>query len=514
MKTIAGQTDAMDWAERMKAEAPYADRSRRAAKTRKANAAANPKPRSCPWNPERDKPAKAYVSVNYDPSIFPEEIRDFANYFLDQILWGWYGNRSDEAGYTYLKNEYLRKFIPRQRLREIRAKLLQHGIITCDNHVRWGKCLGYKLQPDYWLAHAVPYQNETLNRKIRDRAAANESTLQPVHRWLKSKLDFLDVDLERALEIVSTLEPDPDTPMTSGDYRAMLVSGCQRLADGDRRFTADRYGRVHTDITSLRKELRCCLSVHGQPLQGWDMANSQPLIAGIVSRHYLAGKRMAQWRMRNRKFPEGVNPYLATTNAMALKRQFGDKGDGCTSSKPPPSTTSHPTQHPITMAGHPPNQVKNRVCRGGVSDTNCVPPDLVEFLTLCEQGKFYDSFGADRDRVKSGMWPVFFGKKNWTGPIKTDLESKYPSVAGTIRALKSKDYRRAAWTLQSWESALFIHRICGTIREERPTMPVFTIHDALLTAPTKEYPDALAYVKVVILAAFAELGIHPTVKPI
>jgi hypothetical protein len=55
---------------------------------------------------------------------------------------------------------------------------------------------------------------------------------------------------------------------------------------------------------------------------------------------------------------------------------------------------------------------------------------------------------------------------------------------------------------------VFIHRVCGRVLEERPGVPLFTIHDSLLTTP-----EHVGYVRGVIREEFAELGVRVTLKP-
>jgi hypothetical protein len=71
--------------------------------------------------------------------------------------------------------------------------------------------------------------------------------------------------------------------------------------------------------------------------------------------------------------------------------------------------------------------------------------------------------------------------------------------------VKGKNYRHSAYLLQNLEATLFIYKICGRIMREKPALPLYTVHDSLLT--TREHVE---YVRSVILDEFRKLGIHPT----
>jgi len=53
-----------------------------------------------------------------------------------------------------------------------------------------------------------------------------------------------------------------------------------------------------------------------------------------------------------------------------------------------------------------------------------------------------------------------------------DFAARYPDVFAVLRALKRKDYRRSAWTLQNAEATLVIGTICGRLMRERPDLTV------------------------------------------
>jgi hypothetical protein len=227
--------------------------------------------------------------------------------------------------------------------------------------------------------------------------------------------------------------------------------------DRELHLTVDRFGRVHTPITSLAKELRPCLSVAGESLVGLDLRNSQPLIAGICARQFYRSKDARQ-RMLQRTFDNDHDPYRY---------------------------------------------------REGMTETEPRRLSVERYIALCEDGLFYESMmgdSDDRDRLKERLYQeVFFGKNSYRSQVKDRFEAKFVGVAKMLHQMKRKDYRRSAWLLQNCEAIIFIDSIANRLRQERPGLVLFTIHDSFLTVPSE-----VEYVRSVILDEFHKMNIDPT----
>jgi hypothetical protein len=137
--------------------------------------------------------------------------------------------------------------------------------------------------------------------------------------------------------------------------------------------------------------------------------------------------------------------------------------------------------------------------------------DLDRYLGLCEEGQLYEYLmepGEERSRLKTRLFTdVYFGKPCYRSPLKQRFEREFPTIAWMLRSLKQEDFRQVAWLMQSYESTLFIAIICQRIMMERPQLPIFTIHDSILTVP-----EGVEYVRDVMLEEFARLGIVPALK--
>lgn len=387
-------------------------------------------------NMKDNKPIAFYVPSNLNPALIPKGQWQYAAYLLNLIHWKWICWRADKDGYVFLKTKYLCRVIPRTMWVSLRHTLSELGVIETDGKIRFGspqaKCRGFRLASNYRQAKRIECTDTAIIRKIRK---LKQQAHLPVHRWLESKLELIDFDKEKAESIISTMYPKAGSPLDDEEYRQLITQQCNKFTDKELRLTIDRFGRVHTPLTSLPNELRSCLSVYGETLVNIDLANSQPLFAGLVATNYYRN-RTARQRFCERTFPEDVNPYH--------KRS-------------------------ITTA-----EVER--------------PDLTRYLEVCQAGQLYGSVmqpGDQKDKIKRAWLIMMYGRNHLRSQLKAQFENQYPSVAAMLKDLKRKNYRHAAHLMQNVESTMMIYGICRRLMKESPTLPVYTIHDSYLTLASK-----------------------------
>lgn len=399
------------------------------------------------------KPAAFYIPRNIDLSKFPEEEQQYIAFFLNLLHWKWICWRADENGLIRLKHEYITEIIPRKQWLNIRDRLWGLGIIRCCQSWTPGSfSKGYRLAPEFRDTHRIECTDDKLNKKII--RLRKKRTCLPVHHYLESWIKRLCFDNKHAARLLPRIR-SKNSKIPESEFQFLLREMCRVIANGDaQNVTVDHYGRVHTFITRLPKELRQCLSVAGQHLVNIDLVNSQPLIAGMIATSYFRDPSSG-YRLRNRKFIAGENPYH--------KRR------------------PHPAK------------------------TNL--EDLQKYLAICESGRIYESLmrkSDSRNKIKIDFLTMMFSKNRCKIPLKKRFGTIYPSVAKMLQHLKKKDYRHAAHLMQNYESTIFIHLICRRLMEDHPSIPIFTIHDSILTTP--EYVQVVTRV---IKDAFGELGINP-----
>lgn len=402
------------------------------------------------------KPVAFYVPIALNPKNIPREWHLYAAFFLNLLHWKWCCWQPDESRYIRLKASYILRIIPQEVWPPLRDQLWGSGVIQRNPFWRPGaRCQGYRLAPEYRKVRRIVCKDELLNRRIQ-HVYSRDNQLLPVHRWLESRFDMLDFDDQRAEEIIGGILPDERSGIDIQEYRQLLEGACIRLAYREHSLIVDRFGRVHTPLSSLARQLRYCLSLNGQHLVSIDLANSQPLIAGIVAVQYHSSGSAAQ-RIRERVFDN-----------------------------------SSPVPRCIPR-------------RAGI-----IRPDLAKYIEVCQRGKLYESLmqaDDDREIIKKQWFATIYGKLSRRGPFHSQLQSVYPTLASMLNSLKRRNYQHASHIMQNVEASIFIGAVCQRLMKLRPRMPVFTIHDSILT--TEEHA---AFVKEVIMHVFKKIDIHPTLK--
>ena len=135
------------------------------------------------------------------------------------------------------------------------------------------------------------------------------------------------------------------------------------------------------------------------------------------------------------------------------------------------------------------------------------------FVTICEQGKLYRTLKEEMEeqempllhRVKNELFKVLFGSNHLKSRMKDVFKELFPSVAEVIRVHKTKDYRFLPRLLQNIEANFIINTVCRRIMLEMPEVPVFTIHDSILT--TRPFVEPI---RQIMIDEFARLGLTPT----
>jgi hypothetical protein len=220
-------------------------------------------------------------------------------------------------------------------------------------------------------------------------------------------------------------------------------------------------GRLHTLLTQLPKNLRQFVTFRGKKLVSIDLRNSQPLLAiTLLSKDLILS-----------------NPILINT-----------------------ITKYNPTyqiKSPSTMLVLPIYNRQNK-------------PDVLNYIKIVSEGRYYEEFGRIlknrglipddvedvRKFAKRATYASFFSSNLHTGFIEATQHFKktFPNVYFIFLRIKynpkgvkvkEKYHRALAVTLQAFEAELFLHKISKRISEISSDIPIFTIHDSVVT--TLEY---------------------------
>lgn len=453
--------------------------------------------RSAPRGPKRRPDGRRSCGVGFFlpaelelDAHLPDELRryaDCARYLIGRIVAGRVFWEADGNGYVPLKVAYLRTVTPDRVEKALRERLVAAGIVECDGRwVRGEKSMGYRLAggfdgPTRWVACSDPKVAARI-RRINDRERAGRARLD-VHRHLRKWIRRLNVDLAAADEVVMS-------EAALAVHAELHLSNVRMIASGRSLFTSCSFGRVHTNVTRLAKELRPCLRMGGRRLGAIDVVNSQPLLLALV---------VAQNRGR----------------------------EDCTTSGPyTPQAGAARGRSVITMSNSA-GDVAEVIGQPGVrSRSFFAAADEERYLRLCEDGCLYEHMvtvlrGAGllvgREDIKHEFFRLYYGPTTPLHLLKSEVSrafavafaAEFPSVLRVIRAVKRRasNYRILSHRMQRAESRLIIETVCHRLMQEHPHVPLVTIHDSILT--TSEY---LALVRSAMRDAYSGLGLRPRFK--
>jgi len=414
--------------------------------------------------------------------------------------------RCRDTGWVNLRAEYLRHIVGRHHLDAVRTAAQRAGYVGRDRSYRAGvRSQAYRILPPYDLARLVRWRvtNAGLRanilhwrverqREMWQRIQRRETPVEEavcVHLWQHLQRIQLDAELEY---------PEPFKP-------AHQVA-VEQIWRGELRFTVDKYGRIHTNLTNLPRTLRPYLSVEGGRLANVDVGESQPLFFGIAlasagaSRQ--ANRNVQHISVHHMAVAQPAGP-LGQDKARQkdVQQTDGEEGNGTRAARH--HTMDNTIVDAAMMDGHG--------CLMGGFDREQLPGDLRHFLELCESRALYqtvaDRLGRTRDAAKKRVMVVLFDRPWHHNKVSDILDELVPAVMKDARRIKRPDYCRLAHFAQRVESGFMFGRAVPRIMRERPDLFISTIHDSILT------PVADAqFVRGVMLDEFAQLGVSPKVN--
>lgn len=367
-------------------------------------------------------------------------------WLVTRIIWGRLSDRRLESGFVPVSRREMESAISIRKVTPAIREAIEAGIIERDRHYIPGeKAIGYRLGPEYRGQPVVSFEP---SQKVRGSVRA---WTEP--RKSRGIVRLLWKDLKR-LEILPV----------SDDYLRELAHqseewedafACHRMAvdlisDGRFRISRDDYGRVHTNVTNLKSELRSFLRIDGHTLSGFDISNSQPLFLAML---------------------------LSNPSKVEVERIFS-------------SLPSHDVY--------------------ALSLMNCT--DLDAYRELAASGRLYEFIQSElggrhsRENIKTECMKFFYGWKDTRSIVGPVFREHFPSVLNAINLIKASNYRTLSHLLQRLEARFVIDSVCGRLKTETG-IPLITIHDSILT--TDENEEIL---KDVMFAEFAKFGVQPKLK--
>ena len=390
-----------------------------------------------------------YNPEAFDPlDILPKPLHKFADdarYFVHKIYEHRVFRRRCREDFVPLKSEYLTEVMSERKYTTIRTHLLTNGVVLSDGYwIRGRKAIGYR------LGDAL---NKSKHRKI---ILSNPRIIK--------KLAILEENLAKSIKLDTHKHLHKYLKQVGIDYESAVMEidddfnsnelSAAMIRDKAFFFKPDIYGRVHTNLSNLKSSLRKHLTWNGEHLWNVDIANSQPLFFGLLLLYWYTNKG-----------------YLNSFNL-------------------------------------PPLILPLR--------SDILPSDVDKFVKLVEMGKLYEYIAVkgkieteSRKILKKKLFAEIFFCRNKPYQSKNEIlfEGLFPEVYKVIRELKKKDYTFLSKQLQRVESSFVINLVVRRCMNEHPDMPIFTIHDSVMT--TKANADI---VKGIMVEEFANYGVEPKLR--
>lgn len=306
-----------------------------------------------------------------------------------------------------------------------------------------------------------------------------KSELNHITNWLNSKLTIDFPKAETHLLMLKNIEnSDPEIQNSNQRFiqrHSILLKFHKGIFSPNEDMTA---GRLHSALTQIMGVLRKFIRYDGKVLVSIDIVNSQPYLATVL--------------LNPKKFEEN----LILENLLKINPKFKNPN------------------YPIMLA--------KRIKEVSTTESTRLYKNIVT------KGTFYEDFGKilqncgvletglDQEMVrksaKNATFSAFFSPNTSISYCEgaRSFKEVFPSIFDVFKMIKCTrgKHNTLAILLQHLEANLVLHRACKIISEERPDVPIFTLHDSIITTEGNE-----KYVNRVLKNVLTEaIGIAPKLK--
>ena len=369
--------------------------------------------------------------------------------------------------------------------------LIKSGIIKCDDLYSKAehKSFGFKLSDEYAIS---PIKHITLTypfllKRIREyrKKTINDlkikaSPIAHLVRWLTE--EGLKIDKEAALEFLETYKRKLTVELSKRKLKktyqkkqkAFVLRKYYKIKHQIENWNSNKYisiddsgGRLYSPVTGLPSLFRNFLTYNGEQLIGFDIKNSQPL-------HFLTILKKEFWK--------------SYTPGLTLKRLDSELWEYLQGEEEYSSTIMfHDSSETQYSKGFGDYTFKKLVQKG----------KLYEFICFKFFNKHHTKGGLDRFNTRSKTKQEFMHMMyhNPNEPyskakaVFADFENLFPVEASVMKLMKKREHRDFPVILQKIEAQILLHRVAKKVYDVNPDIPLFTIHDSILT--TKQYSGKL-----------------------
>lgn len=390
-------------------------------------------------------------------------------------------NIDDYDGFTPINGQVLQR--RNHEYKKYLKYLLDRNIIICDwFYIPKKKSYGYKISDRYQSEiRVVKITKKTLIKSIinnRDYNREKTEELLFLKKWFNSSLKIDIVSAKKYLKTEYIKDKKIKSQKTKSTpeikYNARLLPILNTHTQ-NHNFHVDNKGyRLHTNLTQTKTELRKFISYEGKKLCAVDIKNSQPFLSiALLDKNIFINNNIQD---------KIINPNLINNNSIMLVDLI--------------------------------NEIEKK-------------PDVIEFKKMVGSGEFYEQFGEIliderivevddncniRAMAKDITFSTFFSPNTsitYNNAMKV-FKAKFPNVYRVFKLIKTgrEKHNSLAIALQRLEAELVLDRACKIINRLKPNIPLYTLHDSIIT--TEENVDFIELIMSKVLKK--QIGIKPNLK--
>lgn len=229
----------------------------------------------------------------------------------------------------------------------------------------------------------------------------------------------------------------------------------EKISAGALHLNIDDFGyRLHSNLTNLNSVLRNLLKYNGLQLVSIDISNSQPYMSTLLF-------NSSFWELPS-------HSDVLTLNSIGL------------------NTTNIFNKYSTCLF--------IMLCKKANSSMDS---DLHLYFDIVQKGIFYEYMATqsnididNRKQVKAAMFQVLFTDNHFINQKeaapKRMFKQLFPDVYELFSLLKQKEKNNMPMLLQRIESQVILLTITKRIAKENPDLPIFTIHDSIVTTKGNE----------------------------
>lgn len=388
--------------------------------------------------------------------------------------------------------------------------LVSAGILECDNqYIPEHKSKGYRFTVRYRNSDLtkITITNKSLIKKWEAANFSGKKEHPHLVHWFNYKLRLnTDRAAERNEQFFHEYRNQyDDNLLRKYEYNKLRIA---EFAAQHYFFRKDDFaGRIHSNLSNLPKIFRPFVKYDKQPLVSVDIKNCQPyLLTRILQPDFFSKLNQKVYRCG-----------LLYANVANMEMLENKQRETRAAKKRKGKIKLAPKK--LRTRKQAVAQIKDLYEKLQLAIAEIPQPELQAYRGAALDGSLYELFMQQyalkhgktitRKLAKQFFLKILFSSPNWKDPHDTAgkllFSQMFPAIFEVIERSKSIYKNHLSCLLQSMEADIILHRVVPRIAREKPNLPLFTIHDSIVTTEGNQ-----EYVKTVLLEESLEaIGFYP-----